>query len=147
MKKFALILMAIILCIVATPLLVYWWGLSNLQSVPVVSKLQLDSKTEEKIWQQEFGTGKPRVKILNPYSYIYYVYWCTTETVPHSVKCQSKFPGIRIVALGIRNQIAPQVHGMGHTVWHITWASYSIWATRNWNIHQIIATYHEAKNT
>lgn len=147
MRKFAFILAVLILCILVSPMFVYWWGLSNLSTHPTPSSILLDQETENTIWRQEFGEGKPRVKVLNPYTYIYHIYWCTTKTVPHSTRCQSKFPGIRLAAFAVRNQVAEQIHGKGNTMWYFTWMSYSIWVTRNWDIHQIIATYHEEKST
>ena len=126
----------------ASPVLIYYWGLSNLKSNPVASDITLSSIEEAKIWEKEFGLGKPRVKEINPYQYIGYLY-CSYKNEPNSIKCKTSYPGFSLAAFSVREQVREQVQGKGNTVWQFTWASYSVWATKNWNIHQLLATYSE----
>ena len=146
MKKLGLIFSGIIFLILLSPLFLYWWGLSNLEQIPQPSQLKLTPEQELNIWNKEKEVGSPRVKAITVYGYMGHFY-CNTSNGLNSHECMNKYPGVRISTLAIRNQVAEQIRGKGNTVWQFTWAAYSIWVTRNWDIHQILATYHEAYNT
>ena len=146
LKKLGFLIIGLVILVSLTPLFLYWWGLSNLKELPQPSQIKLTSQQQLEIWQKEKEIGNPAVREVNVYSYILSVY-CNIEIGLYAQKCMSKYPGLRVSSLAVRNQVAKQVHGKGNTVWQLTWAAYSIWVTRNWDIHQILATYHEAYNT
>ncbi len=145
-KKLGIVIIGLIILVLLSPLFLYWWGLSNLEGLPQPSQIKLTFEQELEIWQKEKETGNPAVKEITVYGYIL-SFNCNIEVGLYAQKCMSKYPGLRVSALAIRNQVAKQVYGRGNTVWHFTWAAYSIWVTRNWDVHQILATYHEAYNT
>ena len=145
-KKLGFITIGLITLAFLSPLFLYWWGLSNLVVLPQPSQIKLTPQQELEIWQKEKEVGNPTVKEVNVYGYILSVY-CNVEIGLYAQKCMSKYPGLRVSALAVRHQVAKQAHGKGNTTWQLTWAAYSIWVTRNWDIHQILATYYEAHNT
>lgn len=126
-----------------SPLFLYWWGLSNLNQPPIPSENKLTPDRELVVWMTAKEIGKPRVKRITVYGYILYLR-CQAENGLYARECMNKYPGLRLASLSIRNQVAERVHGQRSSVSHVTWAAYSIWVTRNWNIHQVLATYDEA---
>ena len=146
MGKFLKLLLIVLVLVILSPMFVYWWGLSNVQIVPVASKSQITYEKKMEIWKKEFGQGEPRIEPITPYGYIAYIY-CGTTYGPRSSECQLQYPGLRLSALAVRTHVSEQVRGKGNTVWQVSWMAYSIWATKNWNINQILATYHDAYNT
>jgi len=145
-NKLRLIATGITALIFLSPLFLYWWGLANLSELPQPSKIKLTVEQELDIWKKEKEIGPPRVKKVTAYGYILSVY-CNVKVGLYAQECMSQYPGLRISSLAIRNQVASQIHGKGNIVWQLTWVAYSIWVTRNWDIHQILATYHETYNT
>jgi hypothetical protein len=142
---FGVLITGFLILLLVSPMFLYWWGLSNVE-VPVPSKLKLTAKQEQEIWLKEREVGTPRIDKTTPYGYIIY-FSCNTNEGLYSAKCMSEYPGLRISALAVRNQVAEQVRGKGSTVWQVTWMAYTIWATRNWDVHQILSTYYEAYNS
>ena len=129
-----------------SPLFLYWWGLSILDEPPVPSVARLTPERELMIWVKENGTGEPEVTPVTVYGYILYTS-CHAQDGQHAAECMAKYTGLRLASLAVRNQVAEKVRGQGGAVLHVTWAAYSIWVTRNWDIHQILATYDEAYGT
>ena len=146
MKIFGTGILVFVGIVFLMPMFIYWWGLSNLDFQPKPSKLKLSTEQEQAIWDKEIREGKPKVIPSSPYSYIGYFY-CNAKTDLRSRECELKYPGLRISALTVRNQVAEQVRGRRNSVWHFTWMAYTIWVTNNWDIHEILATYHETYNT
>jgi len=145
-RKLGALLAGLIVLTAASPMFLYWWGLSNLASVPVSSQLRLTAAQEREIWIEEKETGTPRINKATPYGYILY-FSCHLSYGPNSFECKSEYPGLRVSAFSVRNQLAEQVRGKGNTVWQVTWAAYTIWVTRNWDVHQVLSTYYETYNT
>lgn len=125
---------------------VYWWGLSNLETEPVPSKIELTSDQEQAIWRKEKEVGTPNIKSITPYGYIFY-FACNTDKGLYATECMESYPGLRVSTLAVRRQVGKQVTGKGNGVWQVTWLAYTIWVTQHWDIHQVLATYHEAYNT
>ena len=142
-RKLGIISAGLITALLLSPMLLYWWGLSNVETKPVPSTLKLSSAQELEIWSKEKETGVPRVESITPYAYIKLMF-CSSEGEDVITTCLSKHPGLRISSLAIRRQIGAQMDGKRSGVWHITWAAYTVWVTQTWNIHQILATYHDA---
>lgn len=132
--------------ILLSPMFVYWWGLSNLETDPVPSQIRLTAEQEQKIWIKEKESGVPRIKSVTPYGYIL-SFACNVNNGLYATECMEKYPGLRLSALAVRRQVGEQVAGKGNTVWQLTWLAYTIWVSQHWDIHQILATYHEAYNT
>ncbi|MBU2707198.1 hypothetical protein KCM76_14470 [Zooshikella marina] len=126
-----------------SPLFLYWYGLSYINEEFEPSNIRLSPELEQKIWGKEREVGKPRVKPVTPYGYIAFIY-CNVNADLNSPECLKKYPGLRTSALAIKSQVAQQVRGEGNIVWHLSWISSSIWVTRNWDIHQILATYNKS---
>ncbi|MGJ3254718.1 MAG: hypothetical protein ACFE0K_00175 [Alcanivorax sp.] len=146
LKKFACLFFFVTVLTLLSPLLAYWWGLSLLEHEPSPSLHTLTEQQRNRIWIKEFGVGAPRLKPISPYGYLAHLY-CAYRNNPGSEKCASQYPGLRVSALAIRNQVAEQVRGQGNTAWQLAWISYTIWVTRHWDIDQVLATYHDAYNT
>jgi len=47
------LLLALIVLLALSPMLIYWWGLSNLDTPPVPSQLELTSEQQRQIWVSE----------------------------------------------------------------------------------------------
>lgn len=146
LKRLGLIFFGVMFFVLLSPLALYWWGLSNLENMPQPTQLTLTSEEELRIWNQGKELGSPRVRKITVYAYIGYLY-CNANSGLYSHKCMNKYPGLSVSALAVRNQVAEHVRDQGNITWPLTWAACTIWVTNNWNIHQILATYNEAKNT
>lgn len=145
-KKSGFIFFGLVVLILVSPMIAYWWGLINLDTRPSPSKIKLTSEQEQQIWSKEKEAGSPRIKSVSPYGYILSVA-CEMDKGLYATECMEKYPGLRLSALAVRDQVRAQVVGKGKMTWHITWMAYTIWVTRHWDVHQILATYHEAYNT
>lgn len=145
-RKLGFIFIGLFIVILLSPMLVYWWGLSNLETDPVPSHIKLTLEQEQQIWSKEKEAGTPRIKSVTPYGYIF-SFSCNVNQGLYATECMEKYPGLRLSALAVRTQVAEQVAGKGNGVWQVTWMAYTIWVTQHWDIHQILATYHEAYNT
>jgi len=146
LKKIAWSFVVFLFVIVLIPQFMYWWGLSNLDQLPSPSESKLSPERELKIWLNEKEVGEPRVRPITAYGYILHAK-CQVKEGLYAEVCMEKYPGLRLASLAVRPQVSDGVRGKGHSVWQVTWASYAIWATRNWDIHQILATYDEAYGT
>ena len=124
-----------------SPMLIYWWGLSNLDTPPVPSQLELTSE-QRQIWKHAGEVGEPDIRKLNPYRYVALL-MCVSEQGIRSDICRSEYSGARISSLSIRWLVADRVHGQGITVWKSAQLAYAIWVTRNWSKEEIISTYYE----
>lgn len=125
LKKLGVVTIGLIILVLLPPLILYSWGLSNLGELPQPSQIKLTSEKELEIWENVKEAGDPRIKKINAYSYILSIY-CNANSGLHAPECMSKYPGLRISALAVRNQVSQQVYGKGNTVWQFTWVAYSI---------------------
>lgn len=145
-KKISIFLAGLIILLLMSPMFVYWWALSNVENVPVPSKIELTDIQERAIWTEQKEAGDPRLKKVTPYGYILNFY-CQIERGLYSPECMSKYPGLRVSALAVRNQVNEQIKNRGNLSWQVTWVAYTIWATQNWTVHQVLSTYYESFNT
>jgi hypothetical protein len=145
-RKLGAIFIGLVVLVLLLPVLIYWWGLSNLETEPVPSTIKLTSEQEQEIWRKEKEVGNPYIKSVTPYGYILY-FSCSTKKGLNATECMEGYPGLRLSALAVRRQVGKQLAGKGSVVWQITWLAYTIWVTQHWDVHQILATYHEAYNT
>jgi hypothetical protein len=146
-KTFVILITLLLFLAVLSPMVFYWWGLSNLDSQPVPSTRQITEGQRQTIWDKLKEVGSPNVKPISPYGYILY-FQCEVSNGLNSQKCASKYPGIKISALSIRNQVRAKIGDYPSNLkWQFTWLAYTIWVTKNWNTEQIISTYYEASNT
>lgn len=137
------LLLMLITLLALSPMLIYWWGLSNLDTPPVPSQLELTSEQQRQIWKHAGEVGEPDIHKLNPYRYIA-LFVCVSEQGAHSDICRSEYPGGRISSLSIRWPVADRVHGQGTTVRKSAQLAYAIWITRNWSKEEVIATYYDS---
>ena len=142
MKIIAASFAVLIVLLCFSPQAVYWWGLSNLDNKPVASENRITPEQELEIWQKEFGVGTPRVEPVTPYGYLFYIY-CNVDLGLRNQECESRYPGLRVSSFAVKYQVADGLRGKMSSSWQVTWMAYTIWATRSWDIHQILATYHE----
>jgi hypothetical protein len=145
-RKLGAIIIGLVVLVLLSPMLIYWWGLSNLETDPTHSTIKLTSEQEQQIWSKEKEVGTPHIKSVTPYGYIL-SFACNVNKGLYATECMEKYPGLRLSALAVRRQVGKQVEGKGNTAWQISWLACTIWVTQNWDIHQILATYHEAYNT
>jgi len=145
MKHRALLIISLMFIIfLLSPLFIYMWGLSNIKGALIPTSITISEKQKTQIWEhaKEYGTT-PKVKPITPYGYLAFFY-CLTQNDIKSTNCAEKYPGLRITSFAIRNKVRKNLgENFSNLKWQITWISYSIWATRNWNIQQILSTYHE----
>lgn len=106
------------------------------------SEIKLTPDRELMIWKESKEVGEPRIRPITVYGYLLHA-CCQVREGLYATECMNKYPGLRLASLSIRNQVAEKVGDRGSSVWQVTWAAYSVWVTRNWNIHQILATYDE----
>ncbi len=144
--KLGFIFTRLVVLTLLSPMVVYWWGLSNIESDPVPSQIRLTSEQEQQIWIKEKEVGTPHIKSVTPYGYIL-SFACNLNKGLYASECMEKYPGLRLSALAVRRQVGKQVAGKRNGVWQVAWMAYTIWVTQHWDIHQILATYHEAYNT
>ncbi len=145
-KKLGYIFVGLVILALLSPMFVYWWGLSNMENNPVPSQIRLTSEQEQQIWSKEMEAGVPRIKSVTPYGYILLLA-CQGYKGLYAIECMEKYPGLRLSGLAVRELVRTQVVGKGNTVWLFTCMAYTIWVTQHWDIHQILATYHEVYNT
>ena len=142
--KYILNFILVILLIVLSPYFLYWWGLSNIKDELTPSDKILSKEQKISIWvdAKEYGNS-PKLKQTNPYSYIMFLY-CELNKEPTSNKCSETQPGLKVSALSIRNKVRERVGEYPSSLkWQLTWLSYTIWVTNNWNIQQVLSTYNE----
>lgn len=125
--------------ILVSPMLLYWWGLSVMNNDPAPSSQVLTMEQEREVWSKAREVGNPRVRSVNPYSYLFYLK-CSFEYGVDHIECLERFPGLRVGAFAVRAQVAQALQDRGHGSWPISWMAYTIWVSRNWDIHQILAT-------
>jgi hypothetical protein len=141
-KKITLTLTATaLLTVVGSPLWVYLWGLSNLSSYPKPAPYVLSAVQEQALWQEAGEVGIPRIRPLNAYTYLAYIY-CVNEHGLIESDCRTSYPGLHVSAFAVHKQVGEESHQKGNTWWQITWMAYTIWVTRHWSVHEILATYH-----
>jgi len=149
MMRRTLISFFFIICfLLASPILIYHWGLSQLDSKPQASTLRLTSQQQYQIWhslEHTYSEGsKPSLKKMNPYIAIKH-YYCVIRDFENRQKCHDIDPGFALASFAVR----PQIHqalftGVSdNTQWQVTWFSYSIWVTRNWSLEEVLATYNQ----
>ncbi|WP_444907873.1 hypothetical protein ACJJIR_07585 [Microbulbifer sp. SSSA008] len=132
-KKLLITFALIIILFLMSPMFMYWWGLSQIDGLgkPVDLNLTQDEKNE--IWIAAREVGKPRLRKLNPYSYLL--------MVNCGVNCRDRFPGSNITAQAIRAEVSSQLNHGNNTHWQFTWMAYTIWATNNWSLDEVVSTY------
>jgi hypothetical protein len=54
-RKLGLIFIGLVVLMLLSPMFIYWWGLSNLETDPVPSQIRLTSEQEQQIWSKEKG--------------------------------------------------------------------------------------------
>jgi len=127
-------------------MIMYWWGLSNIERPPIPSQILLTQEQKLHIWVSARETGDPKVTKMTPYGYLFYIY-CEGNKINDLNSCTTKYPGLKIAAFSVREQVQDGLQNdLTNLKWKFTWMAYTIWVTRNWNIDQITATYYEASN-
>lgn len=142
-RALGLIFTVTFLFLFLSPMFIYWWGLSNLKTEPIPSQVKLTLHQERKIWSKEREVGIPRIKSINAYEYILWLY-CNADKGLYANGCREKYPGLNLSALAVRQQVINELAEENNIAWHVTWSAYAIWVTQHWDIHQILATYHDA---
>ncbi len=146
-KVLAILIALLLLLVITSSMILYWWGLSNLNKNPIPSTLQITEDQKEVLWVKLNEIGKPLVKPISPYGYLMY-FQCEVAKGLNRKICASKYPGVKIAAQSIRNQVRSKLGDRPSNLkWQSTWLAYTIWVMKNWNTDQIITTYYEAINT
>ena len=73
-RKLSYTIVVVFILLLLSPMMLYWLGLSYLESNPVPSEIQLSDEKQQKIWGKEKELGLPRVKNITPYGYILSIY-------------------------------------------------------------------------
>ena len=125
----------IFLCITATlilasPLGLYWLGLSGIDGLPE-KPLHLASKEQQAfVWKSARGDGVPRIKAMSPYSL------AITLLVK---KAPSAPPDQLIVWRVASNYLLSHQRHKGIGWWHLSGAALTIWLSRNWTDEEILS--------
>ena len=108
------LLLAVIVLLALSPMLIYWWGLSNLDIPPVPLQLELTSEQQRQIWKHAGEVEEPDIRKLNPYSYIA-LFMCVSEQGIRSDICRSEYPGAQISAFSSDHRLL--IRYVGRTIW------------------------------
>ncbi|MGS2724532.1 hypothetical protein ACVBEJ_12385 [Porticoccus sp. GXU_MW_L64] len=123
----------IFVLVLSLPMFAYWWGLSQIDGLSQPIDLNLTEVEEKEVWLNAKEVGKPRLRKMSAYSYLL--------MIKCGINCKDKYPGVGITAQAIRSEVSSKLEHGNSTHWQFTWMAYTIWATRNWTLDEVISTY------
>jgi hypothetical protein len=123
----------IVVIVVSLPMIAYWWGLSQIDGLSQPKNIFLTEIEKKEIWLSAKETGEPRLREMSAYSYLL--------MINCGVNCKDEYPGVNITAQAIRSEVSSKLEPENNTRWQFTWMAYTIWATQNWSLDEVISTY------
>jgi len=122
------IISLVILLLLAAPLMLYQWGLSNVDGRPQRPTHMASTAEQARIWKQAGGAEPAVVEPINPYGFF----------VRFFVDSYRETASER-AAYWIARSYLPE-HRRGSTMleWHGGVAALTIWITRNWSTEEIL---------
>ncbi|MDO6524534.1 hypothetical protein Q4519_02450 [Motilimonas sp. 1_MG-2023] len=145
MKKLILSLLFFTFILATSPQLIYWWGLSKIDGLPVPSKVKQSEERELEIWLTNHNTGTPTSKPISPYGYAA-LFYCVGNNAVEDEICFQNYPSLKISNLVAREHVYNKLADRSSFNWHLSCVAYTIWITKNWDIHQILSAYDEINN-
>ena len=142
MRSILILIVIFIFLIMSGPMIVYWWGRSNVSELPRAVEISLSVEQKAKLWEKLGGSGEPKLKKLNPYSFIGSLICIKNHSMKSDV-CSKRYPGLTHASIAIRGDVGQSIKTKGNLEWHVTSAAYTIWATRVWSIDKILGKVSE----
>lgn len=125
--------MAVTICAIATlllasPLGLYWLGLSKVEGRPQRPTHLASVEQQSLVWKGAHGDGVARVHADNPYTYLV------------SIFSARRTPPSRLVTWWVaRDYIASHKRYEAVGWWHLSGAALAIWLSRNWTSEEILS--------
>ena len=57
--------------------------------------------------------------------------------------CSKKYPGLTHASVAVRDHVDQNIQSSGNLGWQVSWAAYTIWATKAWSIDEILGKLSE----
>jgi hypothetical protein len=119
---------AVAALLLASPLGLYWVGLSNIEGRPRKPTHLASVEQQSLVWKRAHGNGAPRVEVDTPYSYLISIF-STQRTAPS-----------RLVTWWVaRDYLSSHKRYEGMERWHLSGAALVIWLSRNWTSEEILS--------
>ncbi|XHS77795.1 hypothetical protein ACFJGW_19075 [Burkholderiaceae bacterium UC74_6] len=134
LRLFAIVTSLIFLLVLATPLLLYQWGLSNVEGRPLRPTHMADAAEQARIWKQAGGDGTAAVDAMNPYGFFVRFFADSGRTTP----------GETVAYWIARSYLPEHRREPGMAAWHVSVAALTIWLTRNWSTEEILTVASQA---
>ena len=132
-KKLIITTGVVLFLILSLPMFAYWWGLSQIDGLSQPRDLNLTEAEKNEIWVSAKEVGKPRLRKMSAHCYIL--------MINCGINCKDEYPGVSIAAQAIRSEVFSKLSHGNNTLWQFTWMAYTIWATKNWTLDEVISTY------
>ena len=136
-RRFLLILtISLVLVLLALPPAIYFYGLSKLPGnrAPLMSD-QISARSQSAYWEFLGGTNSPKMKSLNPYSYLLEF----IEIINHGHKIRIK-PEISLLNRASRSMMFRRKERINQSEFLLGSVSGIIWISRHWSIEETIST-------
>lgn len=124
----------VLLLALIAPILLYPWGLSNVDGRPQRPISMATAEEQSRIWMQAGGGTKVAVQAMNPFGF-FGRYLGDSYVAPAG----------EVAAYWIaRSYLLEHRGGEGMAAWHAGVAALTIWITRNWSAEEILTAASEA---
>lgn len=142
MRTISILLVVCVFLALASPMVLYWWGKSNVSGLPASSEIRLTVEQNVMLWEKFGGNGEPAIKKLNPYTFIGSLI-CQKKHTMKSDICSKTYPGLAHASYAVRDHIDQNIQNVGNIERNVSWAAYTIWATKTWSIDRILGKLSE----
>lgn len=118
----------VILLILVAPLILYSWGLSNVDGRPQRPLRMVSSVEQTRIWKKAGGSEPAVVESMNPCGFF-----------GRFLDDSHRAPAGEVAAYWIaRSYLLEHRREPGMAAWHGSIAALTIWITRNWSTEEIL---------
>lgn len=118
----------VLLLALIAPILLYLWGLSNVDGRPQRPNNMATSEEQSRIWKKAGGGGHVAVQAMNPFGFF-----------GRFLGDSYVAPAGEVAAYWIaRSYLLEHRRGEGMAAWHTGVAALTIWITRNWSAEEIL---------
>jgi hypothetical protein len=128
-------LIAVLICastalLLASPLALYWFGLSGIEGRPQKPTHLAPVEQQALVWKRAHGAGAPRVETNNPYAYLASLFFARQQQIP---------PGQLVTWWVARDYLVTHNRNKGMGWWHLSGMALVIWLSRNWTSEEILS--------
>ncbi len=124
----------VLLLALITPMLLYMWGLSNVDGRPQRPTHMATYEEQSRIWKQAGGDGRFVIQAMNPFGFF-------GRFLVDSYRAPAGEHAAYWIA---RSYLRERRRGQGMAAWHTEVAALTIWITRNWSVEEILTAASEA---